>query len=275
MLDHDQLKAMMPQLLRENVLGIAIVGSYARGDATPYSDIDVIALLSPTSQPPEEPTIDLYQGIYRVVQYRTEAQMRKSLTDPARAIYDVVGLQQMLILYDPMGILRELQLEAEQFVWDDAMTAKADELLNREMLGWQEECYKAMSGLRHKQEGHMLLGLYGLTYGLVRLMLIAKGVLLESENAFFDELTFAYETEPQGAELVEMMGLAFGVDEGFPLLQRVETGLLLYLQFAEYLGERLTPKVRKHCQQVQKKLEDLLGRIIEVQCDPETGNDKK
>lgn len=275
MLDHDQLKAMMPQLLRENVLGIAIVGSYARGDATPYSDIDVIALLSPTSQPPEEPTIDLYQGIYRVVQYRTEAQMQKSLTDPARAIYDVVGLQQMLILYDPMGILRELQLEAEQFVWDDAMTAKADELLNREMLGWQEECYKAMSGLRHKQEGHMLLGLYGLTYGLVRLMLIAKGVLLESENAFFDELTFAYETEPQGAELVEMMGLAFGVDEGFPLLQRVETGLLLYLQFAEYLGERLTPKVRKHCQQVQRKLEDLLGRIIEVQCDPEMGNDKK
>jgi hypothetical protein len=106
-------------------------------------------------------------------------------------------------------------------------------------------------------------------------MLIAKGVLLESENAFFDELTFAYETEPQGAELVEMMGLAFGVDEGFPLLQRVETGLLLYLQFAEYLGERLTPKVRKHCQQVQRKLEDLLGRIIEVQCDPETGNDRK
>jgi len=271
MLDREQLQAMTPQLLRDDVLGIAVVGSYARGDATQYSDVDVIALLSPTTQLPEEPKIDLYLGIYRVVQYRTEAQMRKSLTDPARAIYDVVGLQQMLILYDPLGILRKLQWEAERFVWDEAMVAKADGLLNREMLGWQEECYKAMSGLRHKQEGHMLLGLYGLTYGLVRLMLIAKGVLLESENAFFDELTFAYETEPQGAELVEMMSLAFGVDEGFPLLQRVETGLLLYLQFAEYLGERLTPKVRKHCQQVQKKLEDLLGRVIEVQCDPETG----
>ena len=271
MLDREQLEEMTPQLLREDVLGIAVVGSYARGDATTYSDVDVITLLAPHSQLPEEPRIDLYHGIYRVVQYRTEAQMRKSLTDPARAVYDVIGLQQMLILYDPRDILRTVQAEAESFSWNEDMVRKADRLLNREMLGWQEECYKAMSGLLHKQEGHMLLGLYGLTYGLVRLMLIAKGVLLASENAFFEELKFAYETEPQGVELVEMMRLAFGLDDGFPLLQRVETGLLLYLQFAEYLGDRLTPEVRLHCQRVQQKLADLFGRNVESQADPLTG----
>jgi len=263
MLDREQLEEMTPQLLRDDVLGIAVVGSYARGDATAYSDVDVITLLAPQSQPSDEPEIDLYHGIYRVVQYRTEAQMRKSLTDPARAVYDVIGLQQMLILYDPIDILRNVQREAEHFVWNEEMVKKADSLLNREMLGWQEECYKAMSGLLHKQEGHMLLGLYGLTYGLVRLMLIAKGVLLASENAFFEELKFAYETEPQGVELVEMMRLAFGLDDCFPLLQRVETGLLLYLQFAEYLGDRLTPEVRLHCQRVQQKLADLFGRSVE------------
>jgi predicted nucleotidyltransferase len=271
MLDREQLEEMTPQLLRDDVLGIAVVGSYARGDATAYSDVDVITLLAPQSQPTDEPSIDLYHGIYRVVQYRTEAQMRKSLTDPARAVYNVIGLQQMLILYDPLGVLRKIQWEAERFVWDETMTAKADFVLNREMLAWQEECYKAMSGLLHKQEGHMLLGLYGLTYGLVRLMLIAKGVLLESENAFFEELKFAYETEPQGVELVEMMRLAFGLDDCFPLLQRVETGLLLYLQFAEYLGERLTPEVRLHCQRVQQKLADLFDRSVESQADPLTG----
>lgn len=269
MLNREQLLAMTPQLIRDDVLGIAVAGSYARGDATAYSDLDVILLMAPHCISPEEPEIDLYYGVYRVLQYRNEAQMRKSLTDPARAIYDVIGLQQMLILHDPLDLLRNIQLEAEHFVWDDSMVSKANALLNREMLGWQEECYKAMSGLRHKQEGHMLLGLYGLTYGLVRLMLIAKGVLLQSENEFFNELVYAYESEPVGAELVEMMGLAFGVDEGFPLLQRVETGLILYLQFAEYLGDRLTPKVRKHCQRVQEKLEDLLGRSLDVQCDPD------
>lgn len=54
------------------------------------------------------------------------------------------------------------------------------------------------------------------------------------------------------------MGLAFGLADGFPLLQRVETGLLLYLQFAEYLAARLTPDVRSQCDTIQMKLLDLI-----------------
>ncbi|HZW50127.1 MAG TPA: hypothetical protein VFF80_08400, partial [Bacillota bacterium] len=102
------------------------------------------------------------------------------------------------------------------------------------------------------------LGLYGLTYGLVKLMLVAKGVLLQSENDFYEQLCLAYSEEPNGKDLVDMMGLAFGLEDGFPLLQRVETGLLLYLQFAEYLAARLTPEVRAQCDTIQMKLEDLI-----------------
>lgn len=54
------------------------------------------------------------------------------------------------------------------------------------------------------------------------------------------------------------MGLAFGLADGFPLLQRVETGLLLYLQFADYLAARLTPEVRAQCDTIQMKLQDLM-----------------
>lgn len=60
-------------------------------------------------------------------------------------------------------------------------------------------------------------------------------------------------------KLVEVMGLAFGLADGFPLLQRVETGLLLYLQFADYLAARLTPDVRSQCDTLQMKLQDLMG----------------
>ena len=265
MLEREKILAMAPQLIDEEVLGLAIVGSYARGDATPYSDINVISLMKPELKIPEEPRIDLYQGKYRVLQYRTEAQMKESLVLPERAIYEVRGLQQMLILFDPENILHGLQEAAHAFVWDQNMIEQADKYLNKEMILWQEECYKAMSGMRFYQEGQMLLGLYGLTYGLVRLMLIAKGILLQSENAFFDELTQAYSQDQEGIELVEMMGLAFGLDDGFPLLERVEVGLLLYLQFADYLDERLKPEIREQVLKVQERLEDILQRPIVLQ----------
>jgi len=54
------------------------------------------------------------------------------------------------------------------------------------------------------------------------------------------------------------MGLAFGLADSFPLLQRVETGLLLYLQFAESQAARLTPDVRAQCDTIQMKLQDLM-----------------
>lgn len=262
MLEREQLLAMTPKLMQEHVLGLAVVGSYARGNPTPYSDIDVICLVKPDFVFPKEPRIDLYQGVYRVAQYRSEAQLQEALNLPERAVYDLVGLQQMLILFDPQGVLRKLQLTAQNFTWDSEMNKKADLFLNQEMIAWQEECYKAMAGMHMEQEGRMLLGLYGLTYGLVRLMLVAKGVLLESENDFFEALTNAYSQDIGGSELVDMMGLAFGLDEGFPLLQRVETGLLLYLQFAEYLGERLKPQVQEQVFLVQERLEELLHRAV-------------
>ncbi|MCE5196290.1 MAG: nucleotidyltransferase domain-containing protein [Negativicutes bacterium] len=258
MLSSEQIDAMTPDLICAEIEGIAVMGSYARGDATPYSDLDVICLTKEQAAAIPEPQIDLYHGVYRVIQHSAERDLRLCFADPVRAVYDMIGLRQMRILYDPRGILRRLQQDAYAFVWDETMRQKADAYLNREMLVWQEECYKAMAGVRDKQDGKMLLGLYGLTYGLVKLMLVAKGVLLQSENDFYEQLCLAYSAEAKGRDLVEMMGLAFGLADGFPLLQRVETGLLLYLQLAEYLAARLTPNVQAQCERIQMKLQEIM-----------------
>lgn len=258
MLSREQIHAITPELICLDVEGIAVMGSYARGNATPYSDIDVICLMKDQFENNPGPQIDLYHGVYRVVHRIDEKSLRVCFDDPIRAVYDIIGLQQMQILYDPIEKLRRLQQDAFAFVWTETLQQKADAILNREMLAWQEECYKAMAGVCEKQDGKMLLGLYGLTYGLVKLMLVAKGVLLQSENDFYEQLCLAYSEEPNGKDLVDMMGLAFGLEDGFPLLQRVETGLLLYLQFAEYLAARLTPEVRAQCDTIQMKLEDLI-----------------
>jgi hypothetical protein len=89
------------------------------------------------------------------------------------------------------------------------MTAKADEAVDREMLGWQEECYKAMSGLRHKQKVICYWALrVDLWIGAAECSL-RKAFLWKAKNAFFDELTFAYETEPQGARVGRNDGFGF------------------------------------------------------------------
>ena len=49
------------------------------------------------------------------------------------------------------------------------------------------------------------------------------------------------------------------------MLERVEVGLLLYLQFADYLDERLKPEIREQVLKVQERLEDILQRPIVLQ----------
>jgi predicted nucleotidyltransferase len=91
----------------EDVIGCAVLGSTARGDVHPKSDIDLLVLVKGSG---------LYEWERRIVQnivvniaLRSQDVLERMAKDHPDTIW---GLKEARILYDPQGILQPLKREA-------------------------------------------------------------------------------------------------------------------------------------------------------------------
>lgn len=92
----------------EDVIGCAVLGSTARGDVHPKSDIDLLVLAKGTGVYGWERRI--VQNIVVNIALRSPDVLDKMAKDHPHTIW---GLQESKILYDPQGILRSLKSEAK------------------------------------------------------------------------------------------------------------------------------------------------------------------
>src|SRR5260370_33797949 len=84
-LSDEFLSLLVDELNTENVSALALVGSFAHGDATPYSDIDVRCFVR---EAPESTRRYLYRdGLLIGISTRTISQYRKRCTVPDAAIF--------------------------------------------------------------------------------------------------------------------------------------------------------------------------------------------
>jgi hypothetical protein len=131
-------------------------------------------------------------------------------------------------------------------VWDQEMQRKAGAFVSREMVGWIEEVHKGLQGLRTTDVGRLLNARFGLSWGLIRLLCVARGVLLKGDNSFFQQ---ALEAVGDGSRWARLCRRAFGIEtqtgELFPLSDQVRAGLALYALTAEMLIDMLQPGERE------------------------------
>jgi hypothetical protein len=121
------------------------------------------------------------------------------------------------------------------------MQKKADAWASAEMVGWIEEVQKGLSGLRGYHEGKLLNTRYGLSWGLLKLMRVQRGVLISGDNGAFPEVIQAM-GGPDSA-WAALSRRAFGL-EGDPLADQVRAGLRLYALTAKLLEGVLRPEDR-------------------------------
>lgn len=222
------------------VRALVLMGSHARGDAGPYSDVDVVRFVDgPVG---EDARSFLVGGRLVVVSDVTPAMVEEWFTAPEVASYVVEGVRRARALLDRGETFARVQARAHAFTWDDAMRRKADAWASREMVGWIEEVHKGLEGLRRDDPGRLLHARHGCSWGLLRVMQVQRGVLLSGENAFFDEVADAVGRDSEWARLRET---AFGVArEGEPtptLREQVVAGLRLYVVTAGLLAGVLDP----------------------------------
>ncbi len=180
------IKSILEKIDSPAVIGIGIVGSYARGQESKYSDVDFDIFVS--RMPGNEYdryTLRYWDGKLVSLKYALLEDEREALTNPRRAIWAVPGLRAMRIVLDKDDSLNELQKLAQKFDFS-LLQPDADEFAAEEIMGCAEEVHKILNGLARGHESTVLYATWGLVKNLLEAVAVQRGILIVSENRYFD-----------------------------------------------------------------------------------------
>ncbi len=232
---------IVAELDKDHIESIALMGSYSRGDAKPYSDVDIVCFVKPDSSRPDQ-SIRIIDNKYVVVSYVTPAEADEWFLHPDKATECIGGLRKAVILYDPNHRLKQWKEKAIRFQWTEDLQQKADDYCGEQMVGWLEEVHKALQGLLSDDIGRMLNGLFGLTYGMFKILRVKHGILLEGDNSFYQKVI---EHFGAGSEIGKLSEIAFGIKTEANLRVRVIAGLGLFIETAEQVMKDLKEETHK------------------------------
>jgi predicted nucleotidyltransferase len=180
------IQALLEKIDSPDVIAVGMVGSYARGQESKYSDVDLDIYVS---QLPENPydryTLRYWDKKLVSLKYALLEEERLGLSNPRRAIWVAPGLQGMRILLDKDGSLAELQNVAQHFDFS-LLQREADEYAAEQIMGNAEEVHKILNGLARSHESTVLYATWGLVKNILEAVAVQRGILIISENRYFD-----------------------------------------------------------------------------------------
>ena len=226
-----------------DVQAIVLMGSHARGDAGPYSDVDLVRFVAEGQGALAGAGSHLIDGVLVVVSNVTPSQVEPWFNEPTQAVNTMTGLRTARVLLDRQATFAPIQARAQAFVWTETLQVKADLWASEQMVGWIEEVHKGLEGLRRRDPGRLLNANFGLSWGLSSVMKVQRGVLIAGDNGFFNGVAAVVGADSLWSQLC---AIAFGVAavHGRPpsLRERVVAGLHLYVETADLLGAALQPE---------------------------------
>lgn len=232
-----ELAALIRLAQSDDTVALALTGSYPRGEATRHSDVDLLRFVE--TEPTRERDryrLSVVAGRLVSLSTTTLASKRTELARPETAIWAVEGLRQARILVDRDGELGALLAQARAFVWTPDLRRAADSYASEMLAGLAEEVCKLLGALQTGDDSAAVYATLGLQQGLTRAALVAHGVLLRSENAYFAE---SLRLDGAGSRWERLLRVVIGYDapEGDVSLPRGrgKAALWLYVEAARLL----------------------------------------
>lgn len=185
-------------LADRGAVAVAIVGSHARGDAGPDSDLD----LAVVGEGPHH-RLEVHQGVLVSFGWAPEAEERRRLYDPAWLCTHVPGWRDAVRVFDPRDIAASIKAEAHAWTWR-GVEAACDRWAADELTGLAEEVLKLRASLC---ETSASVQRSVLSLRLAKIVAVRRRILYGSENRLWDELSAA-----MGAEWTTAQRAAFGLD---------------------------------------------------------------
>ena len=227
-LDSAAMADLLARFAPTHADALFLVGSRARGVAGPHSDVDLLRLAQDEDGLEGDGSY-LVSDRLVVVSTLTPKWAEVIFQEPEAACNYVLGLRMGQILVDRTGNGANLQRRARDFVWGDEIQAKANGVAARTLVGYIEEAHKGLEGLRRNDVGRLLNARFGMSWGMSKVVMVQRGILLSSDNGHWDEIN---RTVGESSAWVRFRHMAFGLEDATghapPLRQQVLAGLRLY-----------------------------------------------
>lgn len=222
-----------------DVIGVGIVGSYARGKESKYSDVDFDIFVGRLPENKyDRYTLLYWDGKLVSLKYILLDDERAALTDPRRAIWAVPALRDMKIVLDKDGSLAELQQAARTFDFSP-LQPLADEFAAQQITGCAEEVRKILNGLDRGHESTVLYAVWGLTANILEAAAVQRGILIVSENRYFDLIQ---ESVGRDTKWVGAFRSAWGLDSTSAQYQSRGAAALTLYRLTAAMFDRLIPE---------------------------------
>ena len=253
-LTEEFLGELISRLDDENTVGIALVGSFARQEEGPFSDVDLWKFVRQMpSSDADMLRLEWIESHLISIKILAIDKEKRDFSIPERAIWAVPGWQQSKILLDKDGTLTSLREAAVNFRWDSLKTA-ADRYASHHLGGSAEEIYKILDGLLTRNECKTLYAIWSLSQDLAHVLVVQRGVLIPTENAFID---CAQATAGRDSEWTRQFRRTIGLDRlqdgQSPYISYAIAGLRLYRETAALMKEI-----------IQTEDAPLVGQALEV-----------
>lgn len=248
------IQSILEKIDSPEVIGVGIVGSYARGQESKFSDVDVDIFVGklPESEY-DRYTLRYWDGRLVSLKYTLFDSELEALTNPRRAIWAVPGLQGMKIVLDKDGSLAELQKMAQKFVFSLLQPA-ADEFATEELMGNAEEAHKILNGLARGHESTVLYATWGLVKNMLEAVAVQRGIMIVSENRYFDLIQ---DSVGRDTKWVGAFRTAWGLDYASSQYQsRGPAALKLYRLTAAMFDGLIPEKHREVVKQTLKRIKE-------------------
>lgn len=213
---------------------VVLVGSHARGDPGPESDVDIVAV-GPESL---SSRLELRDGLLVSVSSRPLEGHRQALGDPASICTAVPGWREAVVLYDPEGLAASLVREARKWSWT-SLERRCDGWVAEEITGYAEEIHKLVAAFRNGDRSTAAIQRSLLAIHLAPVLAVHCRLLYGSENRLWDLVADA-----MGEGWREAQSAALGLG-GESLGQTCASALRLYGLAAEEVGSLLDGRQRR------------------------------
>lgn len=261
------LGKLTQQFRDDGVVAIVLMGSFARGDAGRYSDIDLVRFLGVDGVARDAQT-HLVDQMFVVVSDMTPSESEAWFADPDKASSCIAGVRSARPLWDPHDYFADIQKRAQAFVWDEPMQAKADVWASGQMVGWIEEVQKGLEGLRRHDTGRMLNARHGLSWGLTDVVRVQRGILITGDNTIYPEVAASFGHDSPWVSLSRQV---FGISDGLTLAEQVSAGLWLYVLTVDLLGTAIQPEdealLKEAVRRIERELAGSFNNIMHADAD--------
>ncbi|MEO8288938.1 MAG: nucleotidyltransferase domain-containing protein [Chloroflexota bacterium] len=177
---------LVAEIDQPHYAGILLGGSYARGEATELSDVDIACIV------PDNTKLEPKRFFYRhdrlvSVGVKSITGIRASLTRPEEAIWVVVGIGDCKVLLDKDGSVAALLEEVRAFTFEPLRDAAYDRA------GWRlamaaETVHKVANEIGKENDNAIAFATAKLLDELTVIMAIGRCVLIKTDSTYYQQV---------------------------------------------------------------------------------------